>query len=72
MNWTKEKPSTFGYYWNRFNNNPATQVIVRLDYGEDGLMYQYFKTADTGPELSNLFDLEDTEWAGPIPEPEDI
>ncbi len=62
MRWTTEFPSTPGWYWLR-----------RPDF-EDEIV----KVEDAGDELlvwSGDFcyeNLEDAEWAGPIPAPQDV
>jgi hypothetical protein len=64
MDWTPDKPSTEGWFWLRL---AAHDIIVEVyDHADDGLMVDLGSTQK--PTAYKM--LEDAEWAGPIPHPD--
>lgn len=68
MRWTKEKPTTLGWYWWRHRSYPnAGRWVAQVWQYDDGTVQ-----TDSGFGSDVLLSTLDREWAGPIPEPEDL
>jgi hypothetical protein len=67
MKWTKERPKQSGWYW----VDDGEMRIVWVDFS-DKIVYVYY-VFECGLQIDEIqiYKQEYTEWAGPIPEPED-
>jgi hypothetical protein len=68
MNWTHDKPTEPGFYWNRLYGSPIKSV-VEVCAAWDSLSVTPIGMAVCWP--IEHFRFVNDEWAGPIPEPED-
>lgn len=69
LKWTKEKPSKYGWYWQRIYalGEPAMIHIFKSG-NKKGDLVDY--GASVFPSTQHYFDdKKEFEWAGPIPEP---
>lgn len=60
MIWTTDKPTKAGWYWHRQSPHPPEIVLVYIDY-----------TGNLSAFGERLEWITDSQWAGPIPEPEE-
>jgi hypothetical protein len=68
--WTKEKPTTSGYYWCKYTvfDSAEDTIVVRVFEAYDGLRVQSFGFRDGTPIRKWTAGMT-AEWQGPI-EPE--
>ena len=67
MTWTNKPPKKDGWYWMRYKDpqsisGQTTQIVYLLVVGDKGYVF--------GVKDNNVQDVE-TQWAGPIPEPDE-
>lgn len=68
LTWTKEKPTTPGWYWNRVEGSRMFKVsLVNEDH--DGQLY--VREAIDFFHITYIKSVKNFEWAGPLPEPEE-
>ena len=66
MRWTSERPTVQGWYWRRDADDAPIFINEVYEDTDDGLCVDY------GSGTTKLIAwCNTTQWAGPIPEPED-
>ena len=60
--WTRERPTTAGWYWNRINGTVGIALITR----RDGRLYAWLKFKDAWLSREGWLDYIHGEWLGPI------
>lgn len=72
MNWTDKPPQEPGWYWLRIDGKHVGVTKVRPIMEKDTGLYAAIRTRRLVPvNFNHDRDMEGTEWAGPIPEPEE-
>jgi len=70
LQWTDEPPEDEGAYWVD-DNGPKTPRIAKVRWDTSQQLYRVKDPIDEGAIERWLYEYEDAQWAGPIPEPED-
>ena len=69
MNWTNEKPTVPGWYWWRQLAVDHPGVIVSVSFINGGMHLSF--VAEYGTYVYSEIGREESQFAGPIPEPTD-